>query len=252
MHGSLHVPLAHVTAAASGPAPNVPWFSKLIGTNMPGVIAAGTFFDDGGWAFYDYRAGSECLLLDLDHEHYKRAVVEIDSPQTAAGAARQIAAAIGRAAADAGRSRHEASNARGRAHARRAAAAIRRRFRARILRRVVGRHPRARARRDEIHAAHRRTVRPARGADAAARPQPGLGLRRPLDRLRRRSGGGGRRIRAGRAKIAARRVAGARGARTAASGAARARRGRRRAVARGGPTRKSATRPPSASTTTSR
>jgi len=95
VHGSLHVPLAHVTAAASGPAPNVPWFSKLIGTNMPGVIAAGTFFDDGGWAFYDYRAGSECLLLDLDHEHYKRAVVEIDSPQTAAGAARQIAAAIG-------------------------------------------------------------------------------------------------------------------------------------------------------------
>ena len=93
-HGSFHIPLEHVTAVRSEVAPPVPWFSKLIGTNMPGVKAAGTFFTSDGLVFYDYGAGKECLVLDLDHESFKHAVIEIDAPDTAVGAANRIGNAL--------------------------------------------------------------------------------------------------------------------------------------------------------------
>jgi hypothetical protein len=94
VHGSLHVPLEHVKSASAGPAPKVPWFSKLAGANVPGVVAAGTFFDESGWLFYDYGAGHECLFLELEHEFYRRAAIEVDPPQSASQVAAQINAAI--------------------------------------------------------------------------------------------------------------------------------------------------------------
>jgi hypothetical protein len=94
VHGSLRIPLSHVRAAKAGPAPPIPWFRKVVGTDVPWVIAAGTFLDNRGWAFYDYRANANCLMLDLEHEFYKVVVIEIDPPQTAVEAAEQITAAL--------------------------------------------------------------------------------------------------------------------------------------------------------------
>jgi hypothetical protein len=94
VHGSLHIPLADIAAANADDAPPVPWFSKLIGLNMPGVAAKGTFFTHDGLAFYDYGAGHRCLVLDLIHDHYARAVVEIDPPQSAEEVAAQVTAAL--------------------------------------------------------------------------------------------------------------------------------------------------------------
>jgi hypothetical protein len=94
VHGSLHVPLAHITAVSVGPAPAVPILTKVIGTNMPGVMAAGTFFDSQGLLFYDYGANAECLILDVDHERFHRIVVEIDAPQAAAAVAEELKAEL--------------------------------------------------------------------------------------------------------------------------------------------------------------
>ena len=94
VHGSLRVPLTHVKRAEAGPAPPIPWFTKLVGANIPGVKAAGTFWDTGGFAFYDYSASSECLLLELEHEFYKRAVIEIDPPQNPTDCAMLINTAL--------------------------------------------------------------------------------------------------------------------------------------------------------------
>lgn len=93
VHGSLHIPLEHITAARADTAPPVPVWTKLIGTNFPGWKAAGTFFTSDGLAFYDYDAGSTCLVLDLNHERIHRAVVELDAPQTAESVAADIQAA---------------------------------------------------------------------------------------------------------------------------------------------------------------
>jgi len=72
VHGSLHIPLEHITAARADTAPRVPVWTKLIGTNFPGWKAAGTFFTSDGLAFYDYDAGSTCLVLDLSRAHPSR------------------------------------------------------------------------------------------------------------------------------------------------------------------------------------
>jgi hypothetical protein len=94
VHGSLHIPLTHIESAAAGDPPPVPWFSKLIGTNAPGLMAAGIFFTSEGLAFYDYGAGRPSLVLELHHERYARAVIEIDFPQTPEEAAGMIQAAL--------------------------------------------------------------------------------------------------------------------------------------------------------------
>ncbi len=97
VHGSLNIPLEHITGATSGPAPPIPWFIpfKLIGASIPGVKAAGTFYSpDHGIVFYDYGAGRDCLILELQHETYKQVVIEIDPPQTAAAAAAQVTEAL--------------------------------------------------------------------------------------------------------------------------------------------------------------
>jgi hypothetical protein len=95
IHGSLDIPLEHVKSATAGPAPPVPWL-RAPGTGLPGVVIAGSFWSkESGWAFYDYHGSAgDCLILELDHEHYSRAVVEIDPPQTTSEAAAQITAAL--------------------------------------------------------------------------------------------------------------------------------------------------------------
>ncbi len=90
VHGSLHIPLQHITAARADTAPPVPMWTKLIGTNFPGWKAAGTFFTSDGLAFYDYDAGQTCLVLTLDHERITTAVVELDPPQSAFAIAGEI------------------------------------------------------------------------------------------------------------------------------------------------------------------
>jgi len=94
VHGSLRIPLDHIESVGVEPAPPVPWFTKLIGANIPGVLAAGTFFTKGGLAFYDYGAGVECLVLELTHEKFVRAIVEVDPPQSAEQVAVQIRDAL--------------------------------------------------------------------------------------------------------------------------------------------------------------
>ena len=68
VHGSLRIPLEDVVSASAGPPPPVPWFTKLVGTNAPGIAAMGTFFTHEGLAFYDYAAGHRSLILEMRHE----------------------------------------------------------------------------------------------------------------------------------------------------------------------------------------
>lgn len=79
VHGSLHIPLAHVKLASVQDENgwDLMW-SKLIGTNAPGAKMAGTFFLDGGLAFLDFGTGRNCLVLQTEHERYKLVIVQTD------------------------------------------------------------------------------------------------------------------------------------------------------------------------------
>jgi hypothetical protein len=92
MHSRLEIPLEHVLAVRADPEPAKGWWHglRLPGTQIPGLITAGSFYQDGEWVFYDVHDADKTIVLDLDHEHYKRLVIEVADP---GGAVRQLAAA---------------------------------------------------------------------------------------------------------------------------------------------------------------
>ncbi len=80
LRSTLEVPLTHVRGASQDPdALRERHGLRLGGTSLPGVIAAGTFFD-GQWWFLDVHHPEEAVKIDLDHEHYAALVVEVADP----------------------------------------------------------------------------------------------------------------------------------------------------------------------------
>lgn len=81
LHGTFHVPYTHITSVSCQPPPES-WFKGIkMGTNLPGVKVAGTFFTPEGTIFYDYHDAERCLTLELAHETYRRIVIEVDASQ---------------------------------------------------------------------------------------------------------------------------------------------------------------------------
>ncbi|MGA7049395.1 MAG: hypothetical protein WBP65_14030 [Candidatus Sulfotelmatobacter sp.] len=53
------------------------------GTNVPGVITAGTFYQDGERVFWDVHDPEKTIVIDLHDERYNELVVEADDPEAA-------------------------------------------------------------------------------------------------------------------------------------------------------------------------
>lgn len=97
VHGSLSIPLAHVTLARVEDESGWQHFwRKVMGTNAPGLKMAGTFYLPGGLAFLDYADGKNCLVLETQHESYKFVVAQLDRDQDPDGVAAEINRRIGR------------------------------------------------------------------------------------------------------------------------------------------------------------
>ena len=89
--GSLMIPLAHVrdVSIADEGAWSRAW-AKLIGTSVPGLKTAGTFFSKDGLVFCDYTSGKSCLEITTEHEFYKKLVIQLDEGQDPQSVADQI------------------------------------------------------------------------------------------------------------------------------------------------------------------
>jgi hypothetical protein len=81
----LEIPLAHIRSVRIDPEPARGWWHglKLAGTGIPGVFTAGTFIQSDGAVFFDVHDPERTIVLELDHEHYKRLVLEVSSPEAA-------------------------------------------------------------------------------------------------------------------------------------------------------------------------
>ena len=53
------------------------------GTNLPGIITAGTFYLDGKRVFWDIRHLEKTIVIDLHDEQYNELVVEVNDPDAA-------------------------------------------------------------------------------------------------------------------------------------------------------------------------
>ncbi len=78
----LEIPLVHVTGAGSAETEAGKWLHgvRLVGTEVPGVLAAGRFYSHGSWVFWDVHHPAKAIGIDLRDEHYSRLVVEVDDP----------------------------------------------------------------------------------------------------------------------------------------------------------------------------
>ena len=95
LHGALRIPYSHIKSVKHVPVPPE-WFRGFrIGTNVPGIKVAGTFFTDEGTIFYDFHDPEHCLTFELAHEKYKRVVVEVNRDQEPTRLAVQIASHLG-------------------------------------------------------------------------------------------------------------------------------------------------------------
>jgi hypothetical protein len=82
---SLEIPLIHIAGARADAEVARTWWHgiRLPGTNVPGVITAGTFYQDGKRVFWDVHHPERTIVIDLHDEHYNQLIVEVADPQAA-------------------------------------------------------------------------------------------------------------------------------------------------------------------------
>jgi len=91
LKSQLEFPLSHVRSVRQDAEPALGWWHgfRLPGTNIPGILTAGTFYQHDGAIFYDVHDPERTIVLELDHEHYHRLVVEVKDPAAAVALVRQ-------------------------------------------------------------------------------------------------------------------------------------------------------------------
>jgi hypothetical protein len=78
----LDIPLANVRGATVDPG-IVAGFKgiKRSGTNVPGVLTAGTFHTDGERVFWDVHNPTKAIVIELADNDYARLIVQVDNPR---------------------------------------------------------------------------------------------------------------------------------------------------------------------------
>lgn len=83
LRSRLEFPLAHIRAVKVDPEAARGWWHglRLLGSNIPGVLTVGTFYQHGEVVFYDVHDPDGTIVLELEHERYKRLIVEVETPE---------------------------------------------------------------------------------------------------------------------------------------------------------------------------
>ena len=86
LRSQIEVPLAHITGVTIDPDAARGWWHgfRMPGTEIPGLLTAGTFYQHGRRVFYDVHDTDNTIVVALNHEKYDQLVVEVSNPQTEA------------------------------------------------------------------------------------------------------------------------------------------------------------------------
>src|SRR5215203_946870 len=79
----LEIPLSHVLGAKADPeiAHPAPWKSlRLTATQIPWVVTAGTFYQEGERVFWDVHDPKKAVVIRLSDERYARLVIGVENP----------------------------------------------------------------------------------------------------------------------------------------------------------------------------
>ncbi len=91
---SLQIPIAHIAAVVVDPSVAKGWYHgiRVPGTNIPGVITAGTFYTEGKRVFWDVHHPENTIVIRLHDERYDELIVEVEDAQEAASLIRNALA----------------------------------------------------------------------------------------------------------------------------------------------------------------
>jgi len=87
---SITVPLSHVVSVSTD---KVPWIQALMrapGTNVPGIVKDGTYYDSDGTLFFEMHHSDKCITVNLDHDVYKKIIFGVDDKEAAATLIREL------------------------------------------------------------------------------------------------------------------------------------------------------------------
>jgi hypothetical protein len=82
LRSRLEIPLAHITGVEANVDQVNQWWHglKVMGTDFPGLFAAGTFYYRGEIVFWDVRHPDNTIIVSLDHERYRKLIIEVEDP----------------------------------------------------------------------------------------------------------------------------------------------------------------------------
>jgi hypothetical protein len=85
LRSQLEIPLAHISRVDIDQEQARGWWHglRVMGTNVPGVLAAGTFLWHDGLVFWDVHDPENTIIVSLTHEHYKKLIIEVPDPPAA-------------------------------------------------------------------------------------------------------------------------------------------------------------------------
>jgi hypothetical protein len=85
LKSSLEIPLKHISEIRADPSIAHGWWHglRMPGTNIPGVLTAGTFYQDGKRVFWDVHNPDNTVVIDLKDERYNELIVEVAEPKSA-------------------------------------------------------------------------------------------------------------------------------------------------------------------------
>lgn len=84
LKSELTIPLRHIADVRIDDKIVHEWFHgfKFPGSNLPGVITAGTFYRDGKRVFWDIHHPDAAVVITLSDESYSELVIEVEDPQS--------------------------------------------------------------------------------------------------------------------------------------------------------------------------
>lgn len=85
LKSSLEIPLEHVAGIRADPEVARGWWHglRMPGTQIPGVITAGTFYQHGQRVFWDVHHPEQTVVIELRDERYSELIVEVADPAAA-------------------------------------------------------------------------------------------------------------------------------------------------------------------------
>ena len=83
LRSRLEIPLTHITNVEHDPEQVGRWWHgwRVLGTDVPGLFAAGTFYYHGELVFWDVHDLAKTIIVALNHERYKKLILEVADPE---------------------------------------------------------------------------------------------------------------------------------------------------------------------------